>query len=229
MTDLRPSISTAVFGSGGDEPYLRALRESHAVVQLRARGTAAEDVIHLPLSRYLGDASRSEHRLVAEVPGPVLDIGCGPGRMVAAAMRAGHRSLGVDVSAAAVQLAARRGAPVTQRSVFESLPSEGRWGSALLLDGNVGIGGDPSALLRRCAELVHARGWIVVEAHHDETRDVTIDGELVDAAGGISASFPWAEVGTRALDRHAAGAGLGLVRRWRLPAGRTIVAYASRD
>ena len=38
-----------------------------------------------------------------------------------------------------------RGATVLQRDIFGPLPGEGRWGTALLFDGNVGIGGDPAA------------------------------------------------------------------------------------
>ena len=34
-----------------------------------------------------------------------------------------------------------------QASVFDRLPGAGRWGTALLLDGNIGIGGRPTALL----------------------------------------------------------------------------------
>jgi len=39
----------------------------------------------------------------------------------------------------------------------------GRWAHVLLADGNVGIGGDVVALLRRCAELVRPGGTVVVE------------------------------------------------------------------
>lgn len=230
MTDLAGRVSTGgLFGSGGDEPYVRALNDAHDVLHLRARGTTGATLSLLPVSRYLGDASRGERRLVGELPGPVLDIGCGPGRMVAAAVSAGHRALGIDVSATAVALTAARGVPASQRSVFGDVPGAGRWGSALLLDGNVGIGGDPAALLRRCAALVSLGGWIVVEAHRDPSRDVVIEGELVDATGGISDAFPWAEAGVEALDRHAARAGLCLVRQWQLPGRRSVVAYASDD
>ena len=49
----------------------------------------------------------------------------------------------------------RRGGAALRRDVFAPLPGEGRWYTALLADGNVGIGGDPVALLqpapRRCS------------------------------------------------------------------------------
>jgi len=41
-----------------------------------------------------------------------------------------------------------------RRSVFDALPAEGRWHTALLADGNVGIGGDPIRLLSRLRGLI---------------------------------------------------------------------------
>ena len=87
-----------------------------------------------------------ERALLASLPDPVLDVGCGPGRIVAALAETGRLTLGVDPSPAAVGEAERHGAPVLRRSVFSPLPGEGRWGAVVLFDGNVGIGGSP-----RCA------------------------------------------------------------------------------
>ncbi|MBV8949758.1 MAG: SAM-dependent methyltransferase, partial [Actinobacteria bacterium] len=39
----------------------------------------------------------------------------------------------------------------------------GRWATVLLLDGNIGIGGDPTALLRRVSRLVRRDGAVIVE------------------------------------------------------------------
>ena len=43
------------------------------------------------------------------------------------------------------------------------LPAEGRWGTALLMDTNVGMGGDVAALLARCMRLVIPGGLIICE------------------------------------------------------------------
>ena len=49
------------------------------------------------------------------------------------------------------------------RDVFGPLPGEGRWDTALLADGNIGIGGDPVALLARVRELLAPEGRVVVD------------------------------------------------------------------
>ena len=91
-------------------------------------------------------ADATDDAAIRTAQGPVLDVGCGPGRMLRAAALQGHLVLGIDVAPAAVRLARGQGLPVLLRSVFDRLPGMGRWGTALLMDGNIGIGGDPSAL-----------------------------------------------------------------------------------
>ena len=49
------------------------------------------------------------------------------------------------------------------RSVFQPVPGEGGWDTVLLADGNIGIGGDPVALLTRCRELLAPAGRVLVE------------------------------------------------------------------
>lgn len=111
-------------------------------------------IIVLDVHRFMCAATPEEKRLLAKATSPVLDIGCGPGRHVLALAYSGKIALGIDPAPSAVALAHHRGATVIQRSVFEHLPATGRWNSVLLLDGNIGIGGDPVALLTRVAELL---------------------------------------------------------------------------
>ncbi|MFB9234149.1 class I SAM-dependent methyltransferase [Plantactinospora siamensis] len=117
----------------------------------------------LPVRRWHGPAEPAVRWLVARCAGPTLDVGCGPGRAVAAVARRGLPALGIDTSPVAVRLTRRRGAAALCRDVFEELPGEGRWAHVLLLDGNIGIGGDPAALLRRCAALLRPGGTTLVE------------------------------------------------------------------
>ena len=65
----------------------------------------------LPLDRWLAPADATDIEVLERVEAPVLDLGCGPGRHLAALRRAGKRGLGVDLSPVAVRLARGRGAP----------------------------------------------------------------------------------------------------------------------
>lgn len=208
--DTVPSMIETVFGSGGAEPYASALRDTFGVLTLRecedddgpCDGT---DVTSFDVGRFHRDATVAERRLLRGLIGPLIDLGCGPGRMVKAATRSGISSLGVDLSTDAVDAAILDGLAVLRRSVFEPLPLEGRWASALLLDGNIGIGGDPTRLLARCAQVLAPDGVLIVEAHPDADRDHTFDGTVTDQDGRTSDRFAWAEIGARALaDRSTA-------------------------
>ena len=98
---------------------------------------------------WLAPATNADQAALRRVSAPVLDIGCGPGRHVVALGELGIPVLGIDVTHIALSAARARGALVLERSVFGRVPGAGRWGSALLLDGNLGIGADPAFLLRR--------------------------------------------------------------------------------
>jgi SAM-dependent methyltransferase len=213
---LAPTDNT--FGSGGAEPYAHALRRNDTVTLLLSddRPGAANTSSQMDVARWNADADDADLTLLLSVSGPVLDIGCGPGRMVRAAMDLGLEVLGVDVSPTAIEIATEAGLHVLELSVFDALPTEGEWQTALLVDGNIGIGGDVRAMLRRCRELLSATGEIVVELNDDIDRDSTYTGTLVDANGRESARFPWAEIGLRPMIAIAHELGLSLARAWQL-------------
>ena len=167
-------------------PYEAGLGEGRAGVVARVDGGAS---VALPVGRWLGPPTREEERVLERATGPVLDVGCGPGRHVLALQRRGVIALGVDVSPAAVRLARRRGAQAIERSVFAAVPGAGRWGSVLLLDGNVGIGGDPAALLRRVATVLRPGGRVLVEAGPPGTPTRT-DLVRLECGGRRGAPFP---------------------------------------
>lgn len=164
--------------------------------------------------------------LAARCEGPVLDVGCGPGRFVEFLASAGRAALGVDISTVAVAQTAARGAAVLTRSVGDRLPGEGRWGTVLLADGNIGIGGDPGWLLRRCAGLLRPGGLALVEADPDDTAEQAVTLRLHGPGGRTSLPLPWARLGARAVVRVAAGAGFVAVEEWRLH-GRVFLALRS--
>ena len=163
--------------------------------------------IVLAVDRWHTEADALERALLAAVPDPVLDIGCGPGRIVAALAGAGRLALGVDTSPVAIAAATRRRVPALRRSVFDPLPGERRWGTVLLLDGNLGIGGDPVALLARAASLLRPGGVVVaeVEAPGTVTGARTV---RVESAAGAGPWFPWARVGADRFADLACRAGL---------------------
>ena len=150
----------------GDEPYARAIRhEAQGGLALREAGPISSTAgarLELDFDKWSDDADDIDHSLLRDARGPILDIGCGPGRMVRAAGRLGLVALGLDVSPEVVAMARRGGVAVALGSVFERVPAEGLWGTALLIDGNVGIGGDVAALLVRCRDILAPSGVLIV-------------------------------------------------------------------
>jgi SAM-dependent methyltransferase len=153
----------------------------------------------LPLERYLGPADAVDQRLLADVRGPVLDVGCGPGRHLHALAARGVFALGVDLSAVAVELATGRGAHAIVASVFDELPGSGTWRTALLLDGNIGIGGAPPRLLTRIGKLLRDDGELLVELEPPDAPSAATYARI-ETAGGVSSWFRWARVSVRDLD-----------------------------
>jgi SAM-dependent methyltransferase len=162
--------------------------------------------IVLDVDRWRADVDLAEAALLRALPEPVLDIGCGPGRVARALSAEGRVALGIDPAPAAVSEAVRRGAPVLQRSVFGPLPGEGRWGTALLLDGNVGIGGDPDGLLRRVGELLRPGGLVVAELARDGGHRHLVVRLRVGST--LGPRFPWATLDVAGWQGAATAAGL---------------------
>jgi SAM-dependent methyltransferase len=167
----------------------------------------------LAVGRWVAPAGPVDERLLRRAVGPVLDVGCGPGRHVRALGGRGVPVLGIDTSAAAVLLARRHGTRVHLGSVFGPIPWSGRWRTALLLDGNVGIGGDPVTLLRRVAALLRHDGRVLCETDAPGLGLAVGDVRLEHAAR-VSAPFAWARVGAEALEPVALEAGLRVACSW---------------
>lgn len=117
----------------------------------------------LPVDQWTRPADADDLRLLDLCVGPTIDIGCGPGRLTEALAQVGHVTLGIDVVEEAVLRTRNRGGCALLRDIFDPVPGEGRWQTALLADGNIGIGGDPVRLLRRVAGLIANDGSIVAE------------------------------------------------------------------
>src|SRR4051794_37580631 len=154
----------------------------------------------LPLDRWLAPADAADQAVLEAVAAPVLDLGCGPGRHLAALAALGKRGLGVDLSPVAVELARGRGADAIIGSLWASVPGAGCYRTILLLDGNIGIGGAPVALLKRARELLAPRGGIVVETDPPRAPTHNVPGPL----GGPGLGSEWVPWGRGAARGPAA-------------------------
>ncbi len=161
----------------------------------------------LPVADWSRQVDAGDAALLEECRGETLDVGCGPGRMTRALAERGHAVLGIDVVPEAVRMARGRGGVAIVRDVFDTVPGEGRWRTALLADGNIGIGGDPCALLARVGALLAPGGRIVADlaepGHGVRTRLVRLQTATLR-----SRSFRWSVVGADAIGSIAIGAGL---------------------
>jgi SAM-dependent methyltransferase len=149
---------------------------------------------------------------VADMPagGRILDAGCGPGLVAESLLQAGHRVMGVDLSAEMIARSRKRCAAYGERAVFEQKslfapsltgPFDGAISRFVLHHTQ-----DPLAFIRRQMELLIPGGVLVLCDHttdleparrdwhqriecardHTHTRNLT-PGELVDrfAAAGL--------------------------------------------
>ena len=166
----------------------------------------------LPLRRWLDPADSADLLALGHAAAPVLDVGCGPGRLLAALEARGSAATGIDVSPVAVRLARRRGGHAIRADVFSRRVPAGVWGSVLLLDGNVGIGGDPERLLARAAELLRPGGEAIVEVDPPGL-GATVIGVRLEGAGAVGPWFDWARVDAVAIAAVARRAGLRVAGR----------------
>ncbi len=166
----------------------------------------------LPVADWLR-ARPGDTSLVERCSGPTLDVGSGPGRLTKALAERGIPALGIDVTPYAVDVARSAGALTLVRDVFGQVPGSGRWNTVLLADGNIGIGGDPIALLRRVTELLGPLGKALVEVQAPGS-PLRLEKVRLRSAGKIGAWFPWAYVGADQINELATVAGFAAAESW---------------
>jgi SAM-dependent methyltransferase len=206
---------------GALAPYERALRSASAL----GLHTADGRVLELDVARWLSGVDAADETVLERCRGPVLDVGCGPGRFVSELSARGVAALGVDIAQTAIALTRGQGLPALLRSVFAALPGEGRWPTVLLLDGNIGIGGEPRRLLERVAALLAPGGRLVVEAAPDPDTHEVLRVRFSEQGRPVGPSFEWANVGLTMLERYAVAAGYEFDEIW-VADGRTFAAFA---
>jgi SAM-dependent methyltransferase len=177
---------------------------------MRPGGPTAEWAV----DRWSGPITCDDAEVLERARPPVLDIGCGPGRHVLALATQGKVALGIDLTKPAVAMARDRGAPVLHRSVFARVPGAGRWRTALLLDGNIGIGGDPRSLLARVASLLAGEGVALLELDPPGTRPVASRARLA-IDGDRGPWFSWTQLSVDDLGPVAYATGFAVVDMWR--------------
>ena len=195
---------------GANSVYAAALEDAEGPWRILMDGHPPRP---MEVGRWTGPCTEVDERVLDRAEPPVLDVGCGPGRHVRSLARRGVMSLGIDASAAAVGLARRFGAPALLGSVFDPVPGAGTWGSALLLDDNLGIGGDPVRLLRRVHALLAPGGSILVELDPPGGHTGRVMARL-DGPAGTSAPFPWAVVASDGAEEVVREAGLAVEDQW---------------
>jgi SAM-dependent methyltransferase len=163
--------------------------------------------------------------LLARCHGFTLDIGCGPGRLAAALADRWIPALGIDISSEAVRQARRRGATAEIACILTSdLPPQ-TWQHLLLIDGNIGIGGDPTRLLGRCRDLMVPGGDVLIEVDPPGTSSWAGSVNL-GYRGSVSSPFAWAVVGADDLDQLAGSAAMSVLETW-TAAGRWFARLAA--
>lgn len=207
--ETAPAPGVATWNSTVVSRYEDALRRG---LPLRVHDEAGA-VVPFEVARWLRAPDAADETVLARCSGPTLDIGCGPGRFVRTLTARGVPALGIDVSAAAVDLARRGGIPVLRRSVFDPVPDTGSWAVALLVDGNIGIGADAPALLRRLRDLLVPGGHALIEV--DPGHELGYFTATVRGPGGEAvATFRWARIGAAPLTALAEPLGFVLAERW---------------
>lgn len=196
-----PGFTTRARPAHPDHVFAVGLLAGHLTV------VVGDSRLPLPVHRWTSGVSRSDRAVLDDCVGSVVDLGCGPGRMAGELSRRGHRVLGVDRSSAAARAARAAGVPVARQDLFAPVAGEGTWGTALLADGNIGIGGDPDRMLRRATALVRPGGRVVVDLAGAGV-GVRVDSVHLCVGDLRSTSFPWAQVGPAALPDLARDVGL---------------------
>jgi SAM-dependent methyltransferase len=181
----------------------------------------------LPVGDWTRTADAADDALLQHCRGTTLDVGCGPGRLAARLAEVGTPVLGIDVVHEAVLQTRARGVEAIHASVHDPLPDEGTWGTALLADGNVGIGGDPVALLERLRGVLAPTGRVVVELAPPGV-DTSTRWAWLEAGGARSRPFRWSVVGVDGILDLARETRFAVTTRTPFGAGRWLAVLERR-
>lgn len=110
------------------------------------------------LGAYFAPLSAPERWLLGLAGGLVVDVGCGPARHARFLQARGLRAVGIDRSALALATATALGLRLAVQADALHGPLPAGFGTALLLDGNLGIGGTALGAARLLDRLAGSAG-----------------------------------------------------------------------
>lgn len=165
------------------------------------------------LDRWLGLCDDADQTVLDRCTGATLDVGCGPGRLSAELRRSGVQAVGIDVNEVALQMTYDRGGAAVRADLFGGVPDQVAWGTLVLLDGNLGIGGDPTRLFARCAELLVPGGQLLVETEAPGGGQGRGRRRLENSTE-VGPWFPWATLDVKGVTAAAASTPLVLRESW---------------
>ncbi len=104
---------------------------------------------------YFEPPPENEQRVLAQLRGPVLDVGCGPGRHLLWLQAHGTEAVGIDISTRTVEVARDRGCTdVRVMSVFDLDFEPGTFGAVIMMSNNMGIGGTEEGTRQMLSDLL---------------------------------------------------------------------------
>jgi SAM-dependent methyltransferase len=108
-----------------------------------------------------------ERDLLADVEGPVLDLGCGAGRHALHLEERGLDVCAIDNSPGAIEVCRRRGVHDARLADLRDPPSDTAWATVLLLCGNFGLAGgwdETRALLRSLHDVCRPDAVVIADS-----------------------------------------------------------------
>jgi SAM-dependent methyltransferase len=204
---------------GGGDLYGRALLSRLPGSGISQSGWLVRDddgvvrPLDAALDRWLGPCDDADRTVLDRCTGATLDVGCGPGRLAAELSRSGVLAVGIDVNDVALQMTHDRGGAAVHADLFGGVPDQVRWGTLVLLDGNLGIGGDPARLFARCAELLVSGGRLLVEVEAPG-RGRGRGLRRLENSAEVGPWFPWATLDVDGVTAAAASTSLVLRESW---------------
>lgn len=169
--------------AGAPTPDELALRTRGPLVLIDSRGRHPRDV-----NRRVDVVDAGDEPVLGRCRGPVLDVDCGPARLVGALTDRDTAALGVHIFVAAVRATRRRDARALRHDLVDTAPSDppgwehaARLATVLLVDNSLGVGGSPRALPSRTTALLAPGGHVIVEAAGPRpVTDASAGGQLLD-------------------------------------------------